>query len=101
MGRITFKCTLTEAEAPEKNDTSKQLECYVSMKLNPMEISIRKYQPSDITCIVKFMEGSQDYLASIDNMKRIRRMPDYGESHTRLLLENGKKRWKRICRHHT
>jgi hypothetical protein len=57
------------------------------VKLNLMEIATRKYESSDVTCIPKFVEGSQDYLASIDNMKRMRRMPDYGESYAGRLLE--------------
>lgn len=47
-----------------------------------METRIREYQQSDKSCVIKFMEESQDYLTAIDSMKRTRRMPEYGESHT-------------------
>jgi GNAT superfamily N-acetyltransferase len=52
-----------------------------------MDIRIRNYQESTRSCIVKFMKESQDYLTCIDQMKRTRRMPNYGEIYTRRPLK--------------
>lgn len=61
------------------------------MKVNAVEVKIRKYKSSDKACFVRFMEESQDYLSSIDSMKRTRRMPEYGESYTQRVLETIRK----------
>jgi len=53
-----------------------------------MEIKIREYRDSDRTSFAKLMEELQDYLVSIDDLKRMRRMPEYGESYTERTLEN-------------
>jgi ribosomal protein S18 acetylase RimI-like enzyme len=53
-----------------------------------MEVAIRKYRGSDRTAFVGLMEELQDYLVSIDELKRIRRMPEYGESYTQRTLQN-------------
>jgi ribosomal protein S18 acetylase RimI-like enzyme len=51
-----------------------------------MEIRIRRYKESDRAAFIRLMEELQDHLVSIDEMKRIRRMPEYGESYTRRTL---------------
>jgi ribosomal protein S18 acetylase RimI-like enzyme len=53
-----------------------------------MEISIRRYQETDIKDFVRLMEELQDYLVSIDDLKRLRRMPEYSESYTERTLQN-------------
>ena len=50
-------------------------------------MEIRKYQESDRTALVKLLEELMDYIASIDDLKRIRRMPMFGESYTRRTLQ--------------
>ena len=52
-----------------------------------IEVKIRKYQESDRTALVKLLEELMDYIASIDDLKRIRRMPMFGESYTRRTLQ--------------
>jgi len=53
-----------------------------------MKIELRRFQASDRVHIVRCLEGLQDYLVAIDEMKFTRRMPEYGEYFTRRLLEN-------------
>ena len=53
-----------------------------------MEINIRKYQSSDKPSTVKLMERFGDYLVSVDQMERTRRMPGYGEWFTKKMLED-------------
>lgn len=53
-----------------------------------MDVEIREYCGSDRTSFVRLMEELQDYLVSIDNLKRMRRMPEYGESYTERTLQN-------------
>jgi ribosomal protein S18 acetylase RimI-like enzyme len=52
-----------------------------------MKVKIREYQESDRTAFVKLMEQLMDYTASIDDLKRIRRMPEFGESYTQKTLQ--------------
>jgi len=52
-----------------------------------MDIRIRDYQPLDRPHIVRCIEGLQDYLIIIDQMKFTRRMPKYGEHFTQELLK--------------
>ena len=52
-----------------------------------MKVKIRDYQESDRTAFVKLMEQLMDYIASIDDLKRIRRMPEFGESYTQRILQ--------------
>jgi ribosomal protein S18 acetylase RimI-like enzyme len=52
-----------------------------------MKVKIREYQESDRTAFVKLMEQLMDYTASIDDLKRIRRMPEFGESYTQRTLQ--------------
>ena len=53
-----------------------------------MIVNIREYRSSDRTVFVDLMEESQDYLVSIDDLKRLRRMPQYGESYTERTLQD-------------
>jgi ribosomal protein S18 acetylase RimI-like enzyme len=53
-----------------------------------MEVEIREYCGSDRTSFVRLMEELQDYLVSIDDLKRMRRMPEYGENYTERTLQN-------------
>ena len=52
-----------------------------------MKVKIREYQESDRTAFVKLMEQLMDYIASIDDLKRIRRRPEFGESYTQRTLQ--------------
>lgn len=52
-----------------------------------MEVRIRDYEPLDRPHLIKCVEGLQDYLIGIDQMKFTRRMPKYGEYFTQKLLE--------------
>jgi ribosomal protein S18 acetylase RimI-like enzyme len=51
------------------------------------EVAIRKYRGSDRASFVRLMEELQDYLVAIDDLKRMRRMPEFGESYTKRTLE--------------
>jgi hypothetical protein len=51
-----------------------------------MKVKVREYQESDRTAFVKLTNELLDYIASVDDLKRIRRMPEFGEFHTRRLL---------------
>ena len=53
-----------------------------------MKVEIREYEPGDRARLIEIMEAFQDYLANIDGMKRLRRMPEYGESYVDRLLRN-------------
>jgi len=53
-----------------------------------MKVTIREYRCADRTEFVRLMEELQDYLVSIDDLKRERRMPEYGESYTERTLQN-------------
>jgi len=53
-----------------------------------VKVNIRKYRSSDRPSIVKCMEDFGNYLAAIDELKRTRLMPQYGEYFTQKLLEN-------------
>ena len=53
-----------------------------------MEVAIREYRGCDRTSVVRLIEELQDYLVSIDDLKRLRRMPEYGESYTKRTLQN-------------
>ena len=52
-----------------------------------MKTRIRDYQGSDRTAFVKLMEQLMDYIVSIDDLKRTRRMPEFGESYTQRTLQ--------------
>jgi ribosomal protein S18 acetylase RimI-like enzyme len=53
-----------------------------------MEVEVREYDGSDRTSFVRLMEELQDYVVSLDDLKRMRRMPAYGESYTERTLQN-------------
>ena len=50
-------------------------------------MKIRKYRESERTALVKLLEELMDYIATIDDLKRIRRMPMFGESYTQRILQ--------------
>jgi len=52
-----------------------------------MKVKIREYQESDRTAFVKLMEQLMDYIVSIDDLKRTRRMPEFGESYVQRTLQ--------------
>jgi ribosomal protein S18 acetylase RimI-like enzyme len=52
-----------------------------------MKARIREYQGSDRTAFVKLMEQLMDYIVSIDDLKRTRRMPEFGESYAQRTLQ--------------
>ncbi len=51
-----------------------------------MIISIRQCNENDKESIIELMNKLQDYLISIDPLKRMRRLPGYGENYTGQLL---------------
>jgi ribosomal protein S18 acetylase RimI-like enzyme len=53
-----------------------------------MELVIREYCGSDRTALVRLFEELQDCLVSIDDLKRLRRAPEYSESYTERALQN-------------
>ena len=52
-----------------------------------MKAKIREYRESDRTGFVNLMEQLMDYIASIDDLNRIRRMLEFGESFTQRMLK--------------
>ena len=52
-----------------------------------MKVKIREYRESDRTALVKLMEQLMDYIVSMDDLKRTRRMPEFGESYTERTLQ--------------
>ena len=52
-----------------------------------MKVQIRKFRDSDRTGFVKLMEQLMDYIVSVDDLKRTRRMPEWGESYTQRTLK--------------
>jgi ADP-ribose pyrophosphatase YjhB (NUDIX family)/predicted GNAT family acetyltransferase len=53
-----------------------------------LETAIRQYRHSDRKVLVRLLEELQDYLVSVDDLKRERRVPEYGESYTERTLQN-------------
>jgi ribosomal protein S18 acetylase RimI-like enzyme len=53
-----------------------------------MKIDIRKYQSSDKLSIVRLMDKFGDYLVTVDQMKRTRRMPGFSGYFTDKMLKN-------------
>jgi len=52
-----------------------------------MKVAIRKYRGSDRASFVRLMEELQDYLVAIDDLKRMRRLPEFGKNYTKRTLE--------------
>jgi GNAT superfamily N-acetyltransferase len=52
-----------------------------------MKVKIREYRESDRAALVKLLEELMDYIVSVDDLKRTRRMPEFGESYTRRTLQ--------------
>ncbi len=53
-----------------------------------MQFEIREYCGSDRASFVRLMEELLDYMVSIDDLKRMRRMPEYGENYTERTLQS-------------
>jgi ribosomal protein S18 acetylase RimI-like enzyme len=62
-----------------------------------MRVKVREYQKSDRTAFVELMNELLDYIASVDNRKRLRRMPEFGKTHTRRLIRRVAKENGMIC----
>lgn len=56
-----------------------------------MSIIIRDYQDSDRPALEKLFDDFQDYLAALDPLDRLRRLPGYGEKYTEKILDGVKK----------
>ncbi len=52
-----------------------------------MKVKIREYEESDRASFVKLMEQLMDYIVSTDDLKRTRRLPEFGESYTQRTLQ--------------
>ncbi len=52
-----------------------------------MDIVIREYREADREALRDCMEKLQDYIVSVDPLKRVRRAPEFGEEYTKWLLE--------------
>ena len=52
-----------------------------------VKVNIRRYQKSDRTAFSRLMEQLMDYIVSIDDLKRTRRMLEFGESYTQRTLQ--------------
>ncbi len=56
-----------------------------------MVVKIRSYQSKDFQEVVKLMENLQDYLVEKDQLKRLRRLEEYGKSYTSNLVKEIRK----------
>lgn len=52
-----------------------------------MDILTRKYRKSDFGDLVKLMEELQDFLIKIDPLKRLRKLPRYGQEYSNDLIK--------------
>ena len=52
-----------------------------------VKVKISEYQESDRAAFVELMEQLMDYIVSIDDLKRTRRTPEFGESHSQRTLQ--------------
>ena len=52
-----------------------------------MKVIIQEYQSADRHELIKLMEILQDFVADIDPLHRLRRLPEYGEIYTEALLK--------------
>jgi ribosomal protein S18 acetylase RimI-like enzyme len=52
-----------------------------------VKVNIGRYQGSDRTAFVRLMEQLMDYIVSLDDLKRTRRMPEFGESYVQRTLQ--------------
>lgn len=50
-------------------------------------MQIREFEEKDFGRVAKLMEDFQDYLIALEPQKRMRRLPTYGESSLRKILE--------------
>ena len=61
-----------------------------------MKVKVRGYRESDKAALVTLLEQLLDYQASVDDRKRLRRMPGFGESFARRMLRKVAKKNGRI-----
>jgi len=61
-----------------------------------MKAKVREYRESDRAALVTLLEQLLDYQASVDDRKRLRRMPGFGESFARRMLRKVAKKNGRI-----
>ena len=54
-------------------------------------VKIIKYSPAHKAALISLIEELQDYLVDLDPLKRLRRLPEYGEIYVNNLLKNIKK----------
>lgn len=55
--------------------------------MKAMDIVIKEYRPPDKPELIELMEILQDFLAGIDPLHRMHRLPEYGELYTKGLLQ--------------
>lgn len=53
-----------------------------------MGITIRKYEPADKGTIENFFDDFSDYIASMDPLKRLRRLPGFGKKYLQITLRD-------------
>jgi len=52
-----------------------------------MEITFKQYRESNLEDLERCMEKLQDFLVSIDSLKRLRRPPAFGKNYTKNLIK--------------
>lgn len=57
-----------------------------------MNVTIRKYKPTDKEAIENFFDDFSDYIASMDPLKRLRRLRGYGKKYLRITLRDVEKK---------
>lgn len=56
-----------------------------------MNITLKKYQPSDFKAFDHCMIELMDFIVSIDQLKRVRRSPDYSPKYAKIVISKVKK----------
>lgn len=56
-----------------------------------MDCVIREYREGDRSAFIRLMEELQDHLIEIDTLKKLRRLPEYGEEYAKQALSNVEK----------
>lgn len=90
-----FACGLTQIVqmSPSAYYTSAQLRLCADVIRHhenffiPTMISIKQFEPKDKETLFSLIEELQDYLVQIDPLKRLCRLPGYGEKYTNKLLQ--------------
>lgn len=57
-----------------------------------MGVTIQKYKPDDKGTIENFFDDFSDHIASMDPLKRLRRLPGYGKKYLRTTLSDVEKK---------